>query len=149
MENIDKRRKNMFYVLVLLPIVIFLLINTFQASFVVEPDLILSFLFMKYLTYLYFLVPSTIIRLLYKEPLPKLAAMRISVFHFVILIFWLMLGKVILFGINVDDWPAGELFLTQFFTASAASYFILTLPTSDYQRPKASESMRGTRRNKI
>jgi len=148
MENVIKRQKNIFYVLVLLPIVFFLLVNVFQDNIVLEQHLVLPFLFMKYLTYLYFLVPSTIMRLLYKKPLPTVTAMRISVFHIIILILWLLLAKIILFGTNGDDWPAGELFLTQFFAASAASYFILTLPTSNYQRPKMSEAMRGARGNK-
>jgi len=142
MENVIRRQKNIFYILVLLPIIFLLLTNVFQGSIDLESHLILPFLFVKYLTYLYFLVPSIIMRLLYKGPLPTLTAMRISVFHVVILIFWLLLGKAVLFGTNADYWPAGELFLTQFFTAIAASYFVLTLPTSDYQRPKVSEAIR-------
>ena len=136
MDNISKRRRNIFYVLVLLPVVFLFLSSIFQADFDAAQYYNFPLLLVKYFTYLYFLVPSTTMRLLYKKPFSTIFTMRISLLHLVVLVFWLLLAKVALFGTNESAWPAGELFLTQFFAACVAFYFILTLPTSDYQRPK-------------
>jgi len=136
MDNISKRRKNIFYVLVLLPAVFLFLSSILQADFDAAQYYNFPLLFVKYFTYLYFLAPSAAMRLLYKKPFSKIFTMRISLLHLVILVFWLLLAKFALFGTDESTWPAGELFLAQFFAANIAFYFILTLPTSDYHRPK-------------
>jgi len=136
MENLSKRHKHIFYILVLIPITFLLLSKIFQADFDIRPYYNFPFLVVKYFTYLYFLIPSTVMRLLYKQPFSKVFTMRISLLHLVILVFWLLLANFALFGTDENYWPSGELFLTQFFAANVAFYFILTLPTLDYQRPR-------------
>ena len=131
----SKRQKNVIYALVLIPIIFFLIITVYQTDTELESYLNVDFLFIQYFTYLYLLIPSTLMRLLNKRPFSIATTMRIAILHVVMLILWLVLGKIALLGMNTTDWLPGLLFIGPFFAASIAYYFILTLPISDHQRP--------------
>ena len=136
MTIFNKRQKYMLYIFVVIPFIFYLLKNVFQTHFILDYDSTFELISIGYVTYLYLLIPSAMIRLLNRKPLLKVTTIRIIFLHAIIIIIWLVLAKTALLGTDTNDWPPGILFVLPFFAANVAYYFVLTFPASDHMRPR-------------
>ena len=159
MENVKKRRKHLFYVLILIPVFFLLLERGIGIKFALKHVtfeelaeyaggysnvIILNILgiFINYCFYLYFLIPSSFLRTLKKTQFSKIMAWIVSALYFIILPFWHVLANMVL-GLSRIGVPNPFVWLHT--PAIISSYFILTFPElSDEARKTLIQKEDGT-----